>query len=226
MSSTHKAISHQVEKFVQEFYDGSVRILDICGITRDTILQIKENVEAFHSSLRKRKGNSSIETSVYEYNFFTTKKMKKNITKLITYLKQIESKFGASAVLNEDQELVYVIRVIREVIVMNMSIFHSPLSFLCSSKSKSTKWLRVAKLMNKRVTSCEDKLESFNKMRCVEVTLSSLLREGSNVYKMQTAHERLETLENVIERMENGLENVFRRLVKTRVCLLNIVTIS
>jgi len=27
-------------------------------------------------------------------------------------------------------------------------------------------------------------------------------------------------LENAIESIENGLENIFRRLVKTRVCLL------
>jgi hypothetical protein len=37
MASTQKAISHhQGEKSVEELLDGSVKILDICGITRDT----------------------------------------------------------------------------------------------------------------------------------------------------------------------------------------------
>ncbi|AES95253.2 DUF241 domain protein [Medicago truncatula] len=37
MSSTQKAISHHHgEKFVEELLDGSVKVLDICGITRDT----------------------------------------------------------------------------------------------------------------------------------------------------------------------------------------------
>ncbi|XP_004512242.1 uncharacterized protein [Cicer arietinum] len=225
MSSTQKAISnHQGEKFVEELLDGSVRILDICGITRDTMLQIKENVEALHSSIRRRKGDSSIETSVYEYNLFT-KKMKKNVTKLITSLKQMESKFGASQVLNEDKEFVDVIRVIREVIVMNLSIFQFLLTFLTAPKSKSNKWLKVANLMNnKKVTSssCDDNL---NELKCVEECLKTLLREGSNnIEKMKDANEKLENLENVIEMIENGLENVFRRLVKTRVCLLNIMT--
>ncbi|CAJ2676051.1 unnamed protein product [Trifolium pratense] len=216
MTSTQKAVSHhQGEKSVEELLDGSVKILDICGITRDIMLQIKENIQSLHSSLRRKKGDSSIEKSVAEYNFFT-KKMKKNVTKLITSLKQIESKFGASSLLNQDQEFVAVIRVIREVIAMNMSIFQSILSFLVgsASKSKAAKWFKVAKL------------ENFNELQCVESSLRTLLREGSNVSKMQEAQEKIEALENAIDMIENSLESVFRRLVKTRVSLLNIMTQS
>ncbi|PNY00732.1 hypothetical protein L195_g024018 [Trifolium pratense] len=227
IASTQKTISHhQGEKLVEELLDGSVKILDICGITRDTMLQIKENVQSLHSSLRRRKGDSNIEKSVAEYNFFT-KKMKKNVTKLITSLKQMESKFGASSLLNQDQEVVAVIRVLREVIVMNISIFRSILSFLVgsASKSKAAKWLKVAKMMHKKVV-CEEKFENSNELQCVEASLSALLREGSNVSKMQDAHEKIEALENAIEMIENGLESVFRHLVKTRVSLLNIMTQS
>ncbi|GAU29845.1 hypothetical protein TSUD_223910 [Trifolium subterraneum] len=228
MASTQKAISNnQGEKYVEELLDGSVKILDICGITGDTMLQVKENVQSLHSSLRRRKGDSSIQTSVAEYKFFT-KKMKKNVTKLITSLDHMESKFGASSLLNQDQEVVAVIRVLREVIVLNMNIFQSILSFLVgpSSKSMATKWMKVAKLMHKRAASCEDNLENSNELQCVEASLRTLLREGSDVAKMQATHENFEALENAIEMIENGLESVFRRLVKTRVCLLNIVTLS
>ncbi|CAK8540072.1 unnamed protein product [Lathyrus sativus] len=218
MTSTQKVISrHQGENFVEDLLDGSVKILDICGITRDTMLDIKENVEALHSSLRRRKGDSSFETSVAEYNFFT-KRMKKNVTKLITSLKQMESKFGASTLLNQDQEVVSVIKVVREVIVMNMSIFQSILSFL-ASKSKATKWLKMAKLMHKRTISCEE--ENLNELQHVDASLRTLLREGSDVAKMQAARESFEALESTIEGIEKGLESVFRSLVKTRVCLLN-----
>ncbi|CAK8540039.1 unnamed protein product [Lathyrus sativus] len=218
MASTQKAISqHQGENFVEELLDGSVKILDICGITRDTMLDIKENVQALHSSIRRRKGDSSIESSVAEYNFFT-KKVKKNVTTLITSLKQMESKFGASTLLNQDQEVVYVIRVLREVIVMNMSIFQSILSFL-ASKSKATKWMKMAKLMHKRTISCEE--ENLNELQRVDASLRTLLREGSDIVKMQVAIESFEALESATEGLEKGLESVFRRLVKTRVCLLN-----
>jgi hypothetical protein len=152
--------------------------------------------------------------------------MKKNVTKLIKSLKQMESKFGASTLLHQDQEVVTVIRVLREVIVMNISIFQSILSFLVgsASKSKAAKWLKVAKLMHKRTISCEENMENFNELQCVEASLKILLSEGSDVAKMQATHENFEALENAIEMIENGLESVFRRLVKTRVCLLNIMT--
>ncbi|CAJ2646705.1 unnamed protein product [Trifolium pratense] len=94
-----------------------------------------------------------------------------------------------------------------------------------ASKSKAAKWLKVAKMMHKKVV-CEEKFENSNELQCVEASLSALLREGSNVSKMQDAHEKIEALENAIEMIENGLESVFRRLVKTRVSLLNIMTQS
>ncbi|XP_029127736.1 uncharacterized protein LOC114916029 [Cajanus cajan] len=117
LPSTQKMISnHQGEKCMEELLDGSVRILDVCGITRDTMLQIKENVQSLHSALRRRKGDSSIERIVAEYNFFS-KKMKKNAKKLITSLKQMETKFGVSPLLNQDQQLASLVIVLREVYI-------------------------------------------------------------------------------------------------------------
>lgn len=227
MASTQKVIAHHKgEKCVEEVLDGSMRILDICGITRDTMLQIKENVQALHSSLRRRKGDSSVEKSVAEYNFFI-KKMKKNAKKLITSLKQIDCKFGLSPILDLGHQLSAVIRVLREVISMNLFIFQFLLSFLTvsSSKSKATKWLLVAKMMHKGVIACEHYSEiNVNELQCVEATLSTLLSEGTNGEKMQATHERLEALENAIESLESGLESVFRRLIKTRASLLNIIS--
>jgi len=226
MASTQKLISnHQGEKCIEELLDGSVRVLDMCDITRDTLLQIKENVQALHSALRRRKGDSSIEKVVAEYTFFS-KKMKKNAKKLITTLKQMESKFGISPLLDQDQQLSALTRVLREVIGTNMSVFQSLLAFLAvpAPKSKGTKWLLLAKLMHKGVITCEESTENSNELQCVEASLSSLLSEGTNVARMQATHERLEALENGIEIIENGLESLFRGMVKTRVCLLNIMT--
>ncbi|CAL5197427.1 unnamed protein product [Lathyrus oleraceus] len=226
MPSTQLLISHhRCEKFIEEVLDSSMRILDVCGITRDTMLQIKENVQALHSSLRRRKGDSSVETSVAEYKFFT-KKMKKNVNKLITSLKHMDTKLGLSPNLELDHHLSSVIRVLREVITMNLSVFQFILSFLSvpSSKSKATKWLLVSKLIHKGVITCEDNSEHANELQCVEAALSSLISDANNGEKLQAAHERLEALENAIESVEIGLENLFRRLIKTRSSLLNIIS--
>ena len=84
MTSTQQVLSqNQHEKCVEELLDGSVRLLDICGITRDTMLLIKEHVRALQSALRRRKGDSSIESNINNYISFK-KKMKKDAKKLIT----------------------------------------------------------------------------------------------------------------------------------------------
>ncbi|KAL2333875.1 hypothetical protein Fmac_015088 [Flemingia macrophylla] len=226
MASTQQVISnHKGNKCVEDVLDGSMRILDICGITRDTMLQIKENVQALHSTLRRRKGESSVETSVAEYKFFT-KMMKKNVNKSITSLRHMDGRFGVSPLLDLDHHLAAVIRVLREAILMNLSVFQFILSFLTvpSPNSKATKWLVVAKLMHKGVKPCEDNSENVNELQCVESALNTLLNEGTNDEKMQVAHERLQALENAIEIVENGLESVFRRLIKTRATLLNIIS--
>ncbi|XP_016200603.1 uncharacterized protein LOC107641633 [Arachis ipaensis] len=213
-ASTQKVISHhQGDKWFEEILDGSIKVLDICGITRDTVMQIKENVQSLHSALRRRKADSTIGSRVAEYNLLT-KEIKKNVKKLITSLKQ--SQFGASPLLNEDQDVANVISVLREVIEMNMSVFQSLLSFLAGplSKSKAAKWMN--KLMHKE----EVNSQNSNELQCVDAALRTILNEGSN---MKIAHERLAALENVITSLENDLENLFRHLIKTRVSLLNIM---
>ncbi|MED6193825.1 hypothetical protein PIB30_022873 [Stylosanthes scabra] len=212
VASTQKAIFHYQG---EEILDGSLRLLDICGITRDTVMQIKENVQSLHSSLRRRKADSSIEKSVAEYSSFS-KKMKKNIKKLITSLKQLESKFSASSLLNNEE----VISVVREVIVMNMSVFQSLLSFLAGPPSK----LKAAKWMNKLMHKGEVNSKGSNEFQCVDAALNTILNEGASGSNMKVAHGRLEALEDAIEAIEIALENLFRRLVKTRASLLNIMT--
>lgn len=231
MTSIQQVISqHQHEKCVEELLDGSVRLLDICGITRDTMLQIKEHVRALQSALRRRKGDSSIESNIINYTCFK-KKLKKDVKKLITELRQMENKWGAiSPVLAQDHHFSAVIRVLREVCVMNVSVFQSLFLFLTVplSKAKATRWSLVSKLMHKGVIACEEKQENVNEMEVADAALSTLCRnapsEGVDAEKIQSAHKKLEDLEIGIEDMENGLGCVFRSLIKTRASFLNIIS--
>ncbi|KAB1201757.1 hypothetical protein CJ030_MR8G007410 [Morella rubra] len=229
MPSTQQVLpQHLHEKYVEELLDGSVRLLDICGITREIMLQIKEHVRALQSALRRRKGDLSIESSINSYTCFR-KKMKKDAKKLIKALKQMENLCAESPVSHQDQLLSAVIRVLREVCSMNVSIFQSLLLFLTApvSRSKATGWSLVSKLMHKGVIACEEKQEKVNEMQIVDAALRALSRyaagEGAEAEKTQNAHKRLEDLEISIEDLENGLECLFRRLVKTRASLLNII---
>ena len=47
----------QNQKWFNELLDGSLRLLDVCGIARDALLQTKECTRELQSTLRRRHGN-------------------------------------------------------------------------------------------------------------------------------------------------------------------------
>jgi hypothetical protein len=221
LASTQEVLSrHENGKCHNELLDGSVRLLDVCSIARDTMLRFKEQIQALQSALRRRKGDSSIESSVATFTCFR-KKMKKDAKKLIASLKQMDNKLGASSLLDQDQHLSAVIRVIREVNVINCSIFQSLLMFLSkSSKPNQSRWSLVSKLMHKGVIACEEKQENVNEIETVDAALS----EVSDSEKVKIAQKRLEALEMSIDDLENCLERLSRPLIKSRASLLNIIS--
>ncbi|KAJ6736925.1 BPS1-LIKE PROTEIN [Salix viminalis] len=222
LASTQEVLSHnQKGKCHEELLDGSVRLLDVCSIARDILLRFREQVQALQSAFRRRKGDSSIETSVATFNCFR-KKMKKDAKKLIASLKQMDNKHGASSLLDQDQHLSAVIRVIREVNVTNCSIFQSLLVFLStSSKPKQSRWSLVSKLMYKGVVACEEKEEDDSELVAVYAALS----EVSDSEKVKITYKKLEALLTSIEDLESCLESVFRILIKTRSSLLNLISL-
>ncbi|KAJ4714090.1 DUF241 domain-containing protein [Melia azedarach] len=222
MASTQQVLSqNRQEKCMDEFLDVSVTILDVCGITRDAVLQIKENVQALQSAVRRRKGDScSIENSVASYNSFR-KKMKKDAKKFIATLKQMDHKLGVSPLREEDQHLAAVIRVVREVNATSSSIFQSLLFFLSASgsKPKQSSWKLVSKLMHKGAVACEEKSEIVNELEIVDFALCSF-----DIQKTQNLRTSLKALESGIENLETCLERMFRRLIRTRAAFLNIIS--
>ncbi|PQP95682.1 uncharacterized protein Pyn_11356 [Prunus yedoensis var. nudiflora] len=84
--------------------------------------------------------------------------------------------------------------------------------------------------MHKGVIACEGQKEDINEMDGVDAALNTLCKsstapiECTDVENIQSAQKRLEALEVTIEGLENGLESVFRRLIKTRASLLNIIS--
>ncbi|KAM7516065.1 hypothetical protein LguiA_005648 [Lonicera macranthoides] len=196
LPQTQQTLSHhQREKWVDQLLDGSMMILDICGSVRDLVSQTKENLRDLQSALRRRKGDLSMESSITKYSSFQDK-MKKEAKRLIMSLKQMENKTAASALLDLDHNISAVIRVLREVSAVGISIFQSILLFLCVpvSKPNQSKWSMVSKLINKLEVAC------------------------------QIQPKNIEGFEGSIGGIENDLEGVFRRLVRTRASLLNTIS--
>ncbi|KAI3665299.1 hypothetical protein L6452_43923 [Arctium lappa] len=125
------------------------------------------------------------------------KKLKKDFRKAISSLKHIDDKIGGMPLLDRDHLLSSVARVLRDVTVVSTSVFRSLLLLLSGSvaKSKTTRWSVVSNMIPKGTVENKDQLQVFN-----------------------------EELQRHNEEIENGLECMFRRLIKTRASLLNILS--
>ncbi|KAL7192882.1 hypothetical protein ACSBR2_024653 [Camellia fascicularis] len=208
---TQQALSHhQHEKWIGDLQAGFVNLLDICGTERDVMTEIKEHVRDLQSALRRRKGDSSIETNIAKYTRFR-KKAKKDAKKLIAAMKKIDNKIEATPLLELDQHISSVIKALREIVAASTFILHSLLLFLSVPilKSKSTR----------------RSLENVNELESVDVAWHSLCKsDSSEGDKLQIAQNSFKSLEASIEEVENVLECLFRRFIKARVTLLNIVS--
>ncbi|XP_015065371.1 uncharacterized protein LOC107010606 [Solanum pennellii] len=206
----------QNKKWVDEILDKSVRFLDVCGITRELVSQFKENVKDVQSSLRRRKGDLSI-------NNYTTfrKKMKKEAKNLITALKRMDHEEVVDVMEIDDQLVSAVIRVLREVATIGISVFQMVLSFLSAPICKPiSKWSLVSRLVNKGGDQ-----DNVNEIESVDAALSSLSKcDPNEMEKIQFVLSKLERVEAHFECIENGLDNIFRCLIRSRSTLLNVVS--
>ncbi|PWA84690.1 hypothetical protein CTI12_AA157380 [Artemisia annua] len=229
-SSTNQILMSQEQnkKWVNELVDESVMFLDICGSISDMLSESKEHSRDIYSSLRRRKGDLNVENSITKYSCFR-KKMKKDVKGLVASLKQVDNMItGAGSVVvdSDNHQLVAVIRALIGVSEMTVLVFESLLMFLSMPVSKQNTWsIVVSKLVHKRRVACEDHQEQVveNEFERVDEALRKLCEDGS-LSDVQIAQCKLETLGAQIERMESGLECMFRCLVQTRVSLLNIIS--
>ncbi|KAB1216887.1 hypothetical protein CJ030_MR4G014273 [Morella rubra] len=66
----------QQEKWFNELLDGSLRLLDVCNVARDALLQTKERILEFQSTLRRRRG-SRMELAKEVEKYLTCRKVVK-----------------------------------------------------------------------------------------------------------------------------------------------------
>ncbi|KAK0577580.1 hypothetical protein LWI29_035368 [Acer saccharum] len=206
-----QALVHQrQEKWVNEVSEASLRMLDVCGITKDVLLLVKQHLQDLQSTLRRVIiGESDISTKIATYNRYR-KKLKKETLRCLHSLRGIKSK---SNIITSDHilspavnpNLILVVDVLKEVRVTTVSIVESLLSLI------SIPWLDKKSAKG-----------SFTSM---------FMRSGSqSLYdicdemELQSANKRMEAVETAIEILEVEIECMFRRLIQTRVSLLNILT--
>lgn len=217
---TQKALNHQHCKIlVEETLDGSVSLLDSCGNARDLLLTMKEHVQNLQSALRRR--NSRIESNVHAYICFR-KKAKKNVAKSLRDLKKMESKFGCFLhLLDVDYNVLIVIKLLRELSAVTISMFQSLFVFL--SMPVTNRWSLVSKLKAVTFSASEKEQKIYSEVGTVDAALYSLHKSDAKT-DVKIVQLRLETLDCSITGLEAGMERLFRCLLQHRVSLLNLLT--
>ncbi|KAF8022607.1 hypothetical protein BT93_F0196 [Corymbia citriodora subsp. variegata] len=215
MPLTRQALSH-LRSAAEESLDVSLTLLDVCGTVREAFSHMKECVQELKSSLRRRKRGDSSFTSEVEAYIDSRKKLNKAINK---YLRNLKKKAPTKGSQNEAT-----LSLLSEAGEISLSVFGSLLGFLALTRgsTKPRGWSRVSKLLEPKSVSCDGGKET-NEVRGLDVVLLSL-RPGKDIHnQVGDLSKRLEELEPSIEEIEDDLDCIFRRLVKLRVSLLNIV---
>lgn len=202
-------IHHGLEKWVNQVSEASLTMLDVCGISKDVLLLVKEHLQDLQFTLRRvsKSADSDIGDKIAAYNRYR-KKLKKETFKCLHSLKAMKVKSVITSGMETtagDHNLRVVVDVLREVRVTAISAVESLLSLI------SIPWL--------------DRKSSKGSFPSMFMRSSSQdLYDFCDEMAVQSANKRLEAVEIAIEDLEVELECIFRRLIQTRVSLLNILT--
>ncbi|KAG9443144.1 hypothetical protein H6P81_018998 [Aristolochia fimbriata] len=233
-SILHMPVVHGHDKWTDNLLDESLRLLELCSIARDFLLQMKEHLQDLQSALRRgRIGEYSGMENMFRDYVLTKKKMKKQLDKGLKGLKRADSKWASSSLLllNKDSPFVAIVTVLREARSITVSIFESLLCFIsgsglkCSRRRKSL----VAKYwVGTRRIACEEEIEKMSEAQRVDASLYAFYCQNFHedldpVLQPEYARRQLEGMDVSIQTLGDGLENLFRSLISTRVLLLNIL---
>ncbi|KAK8320441.1 hypothetical protein V6Z11_A12G037800 [Gossypium hirsutum] len=192
------SLSHHAltHECADELLDGSLRLLNLCS----TAKEIKISEAEIVSEVRK---------------YMSSKKVaKKTIHKALGNLKVIQRKNTVSP-----SETV---SMLKEIEALTCSMFEDLLSLI--SKPKPRSWLSVLKLLQQSRIVYEDAERNVNEIEKVDVALKSFGITKSEIINLEMQNQ-LKDLELVIQDLEDGLECLFRCMIKARVSLFNILTL-
>ncbi|XP_009121164.1 uncharacterized protein LOC103845995 [Brassica rapa] len=196
-ATEHALAQEQNKKVTEQLLDGSLRILDLCNISRDALSQMKEGLMEIQSILRRKRGDLSGEIKNY---LASRRSLKKSFQKVVKSLKVKQD-----LKCNDDSLAVF-----EEAEAISVNIFDSLFCFMSGSKTCS-KWSLVSKLINQKKVSYEAQGNEFTKVDSEFQSEKTLkMEDGQN-------------LESCIQDLEDGLESLSKSLIKYRVSILNIL---
>lgn len=210
------------DRWVEELLDGSLRLLDVCSAAKDALIHTKECARELQSIMRRRSGGDIMGLEREVRKFLASRKVvKKAIQKA---LKGMESKHA-----DKSNETLPMVRTLREIEAVTLTVFDSLLSHIAGPKlqSKLSSWSLVSKLVHSKRVACENEETETSEFEKVDAALHSLISHNTSkadyIMHVENVHNLLGKLESIADDLEEGLECLFRSLIKSRVSLLNIL---
>ncbi|XP_027904991.1 uncharacterized protein LOC114164492 [Vigna unguiculata] len=212
------------EKWVDGVLDGSLRLLDVCSAAKDALLHTKECTREVHSMIRRKRGGE-VELAAEAKKFLTSRKVvKKAISKALANLNATSKSSNISSTTDKDPQTLSLITLLQDTEVATLSTFQTLLQFIsASTQQKSNGWLSISKLIQAKRVGCSEVADE-NEFAQVDAALQSFVfAKTSKSEETKNLQRHLEKMESCIQEFEEGLEFLFRRLIKIRVSLLNVL---
>ncbi|CAN0845534.1 hypothetical protein LINGRAHAP2_LOCUS4141 [Linum grandiflorum] len=222
LPSTQQAMIHdQNELLDNELLDGSLRLLDLCNAAKDALSQMKESVSELQSAIRRRQGDLVAETKRY---LNSRKIVKKAIQKA---LKGMETKKSTSSnnVESISMKSTSTVTMLKESEYIVVEVLESLLSFISQSNSKSSSWSLVSKLIPAKKNEVAASENEFAQKTQVSANSNEFALVDACLKTSKSSEEiqaHLKNLQPCVQDLEEGVESLFRCLIKTRASILNV----
>ncbi|XP_058216633.1 uncharacterized protein LOC131327486 [Rhododendron vialii] len=205
------------EKWVEVVLEKYLGLLDVCATIKDVSSQTKQDLQGLLSILRRRR-----EANDFSEFLNSKKKAKKVIQKSLKDLKSIKTKHTV-VVVGKSREI---LDSLNEVEAATIGVFETLLSYISRTKAES-RFSSVSKLMPRKSVASKDEETKSNVFDKFDAALHSLnnlkMSKFDNTMHVEKVQHQLGMMESSIQDIEEGLDCLFRRLIKTRVILLNIL---
>ena len=220
----HALLHERQENWVDELLDGSLRLLDVCTAAKDALLHTKECTRELQSIIRRRR-RGEVQLTEEVKKFLTSRKVvKKAISKALANMKGATKNCNISS-MDKDHQTVALTALLQDVEVATLSTFQTIMQFISgtTTQSKSNSWLSISKLIQTKRVACSQ-VEDESEFAQLDVALQSFVfTKASKFEDVNNLQNHLEKMESRTQDLEEVLEFLFRRLIKIRVSLLNIL---
>ncbi|KAD2393294.1 hypothetical protein E3N88_40271 [Mikania micrantha] len=199
------------QKLIQKVAESSLKMLDSCGNTKDILFMVKCHIQRLRSTFR-RASHGETENKLSAY-CFQRKELRKQMLKRLKSLKQMKNTTNTHV--GGHDNLVVVANVLKEVRDTIVILLES-IMLLMSMPNPNPN-------TTKTMVKCNGVMPVKVKLKFTRLNSLSPW-EDCDVQEIQSAIERLEAVESAMEDLEVELGCIFKRLMRTRVLLLNILT--